>query len=646
MISDITERIEYEDEILRAKNDWETTFNAVPDLITLLDMEHKITMMNQPVYQEFGLQHDSRDGIPCYKLFHKTDSPPEYCPHTKLLEDGKEHSAEMEIERLGKIFFVTDSPINNSEGKLIGSVHVARDITELKRSEVQLTKLSRAVEQSPSSVILTNPKGSIEYINPKFTEVTGYTLEEVKGKNPSILKSGETTQEEYKKLWDIILSGNEWRGELHNKKKNGELFWEAASISPVKNSKGEIINFLCIKEDITEQKNMIKELIIAKEKAEEMSRLKSNFLANMSHELRTPMIGILGYSEILKEELNDQTTKDMANTIYIGGKRLLNTLNMLLDLSRIEANRQEIQLQKTNINRVVKAIINNFQSIAIAKDLNLSYAISDENLTAKIDIRIFEQILNNLINNALKFTEKGSIEVTLDLAENDKGKMLVIKITDTGIGIRPEHLDIIFEEFRQSSEGISRSFEGAGLGLTITKKSVELLGGTISVQSKLGAGSTFTVSLPVDETEETSFETPGSVSTGNIGSILKGDIKQKILVVENDQTSSDFINLVLKALAAIDYAEDGNSAINLASKNNYSLIIMDIGLGLGMNGIQAAAEIRKMPGYEKTPIIAVTAYAMKGDKELFLSQGMSYYLSKPYTKNDLLRLIKEILEFK
>ncbi len=642
MISDITERIEYEKEILRAKNNWETTFNTVPDLISLLDLNHNIVIMNKSAYHELNLQLDSCNNVKCHKIFHNTDYPPSYCPHTKLLNDGKEHTAEVEIG--SKMFFVTDTPLKDDEGNLTGSVHVARDITELKRTEVQLTKLSLAVEQSTSSIIITDTKGDIEYVNPKFTEVTGYSLDEVKHKNPRLLKSGETPQNEYKKLWTTILSGSEWRGEFCNKKKNGELFWEAASISPVKNSNGEIINFLCIKEDITSKKNIIKELIVAKEKAEEMSRLKSNFLANMSHELRTPMIGILGFSELLKEELTEANYKDMANTIFAGGKRLLNTLNLLLDLSRIEANKQEIKLQDVNVHSAVTSLISAFHSIASDKNLDLNYEISDKNLNVKTDIRIFEQILNNLVNNALKFTDKGS--VTIDISFVPKNKILVVKVIDTGVGIKPEHIDVIFEEFRQASEGINRTYEGAGLGLTITKKSVELLGGTISVESQLGAGTTFTVCLPVESSRTKIIKPTTFTREENINPPQKAEAKQKILVVDNDGTSCDFVSVVLKNYVNIDYAENGNAAINMAAENNYSLVLMDIGLGLGMNGVQTTAHIRKLPGYETTPIIAVTAYAMKGDKELFLSQGLTHYLSKPYTRTELLSLVQEILKLK
>ena len=189
-------------------------------------------------------------------------------------------------------------------------------------------KLSVALEQSPVSILITDPTGKIEYVNPKFTAVSGYSLDEVKGDNPRVLKSGKHTDEFYKNIWDTILSGNDWQGELLNKKKNGELFWENAIISPIINSDGVITNFVAIKEDISEKKLMIEALIRAKDEAEEMNRVKSSFFANMSHELRTPMVGILGFSEVLMTEFKETPELfHMIKSINISGRRLLETLN-------------------------------------------------------------------------------------------------------------------------------------------------------------------------------------------------------------------------------------------------------------------------------------------------------------------------------
>jgi CheY-like chemotaxis protein len=248
------------------------------------------------------------------------------------------------------------------------------------------------------------------------------------------------------------------------------------------------------------------------------------------------------------------------------------------------------------------------------------------------------------LHNALKYTNKGSVTVQVSL-DNTKGKQrLIIKVADTGIGIRPEHLGIIFEEFRQGSEGLNRTFEGTGLGLTITKKSVELLGGTLSVESELGTGSVFTVSLPLGNTDSASGDdskTENMIKAGD--SDTKTRIPHKILVVENDDISRGFIGHSLKDFCTVVFAVDGYDAITLASEYRYHLILMDIGLGGNMNGMEATNQIRRLPGYKDTPIIAVTAYASQEDKALFLSNGMTHFLSKPFTKKQLLNILTEIL---
>lgn len=380
-------------------------------------------------------------------------------------------------------------------GRPYGIEGSLRDASERKKNEEQILKLSRAIEQSPISVIITDVAGNIEYVNPKFLETSGYSIEEIKDNNVDILKSGFMSEEVYIELWNTISRGNEWKGELLNKRKNGELYWENVFITPIKNAENIILNYLALKEDITEKKNIVEELKSAKEKAEEMNNIKSSFLANMSHELRTPMMGILGNAEIISLSTEDEEIKDMASAIYLSGKRLINTLNLILDLSRIEANKENLDVEKLEVVSIVNDVVEHFIPAAKQKGLDLRLITSNESLIAHLDERLLREILNNLINNAVKFTRVGGISVSL-FNEHDK---IIIKVLDTGIGIAPHSLGLIFEEFRQASEGYGRSFEGTGLGLTITKKFVEKLGGKIFVKSVIDKGSEFTVELPIEK---------------------------------------------------------------------------------------------------------------------------------------------------
>jgi len=295
-------------------------------------------------------------------------------------------------------------------------------------------------------------------------------------------------------MWESLKQCKSWSGEFINKNKNGETFIENAVVAPITNASGAAVRYLALKEDITERKRIEKELINAKEKAEEMSRLKSNFLANMSHELRTPLVGIMGLSEILLENIDDPELKDITNDIFKSGMRLSDTLNLILDFSKMESEDTVFNFSEIDIVEQAREAVQLFNQVAVKKGLYLKINSNKPVININSDQRALRSILNNLINNAVKYTNTGGI--VADIQKNNH--FVHIKISDTGIGIPKEYHQMIFEEFRQVSEGMSRNFEGTGLGLNITKKIVTKLGGDIRVDSEVGKGSIFTVSLPIN----------------------------------------------------------------------------------------------------------------------------------------------------
>jgi PAS domain S-box-containing protein len=511
------------------------------------------------------------------------------------------------------------------------------------KAEEETLKLSTAIIQSPTIVVITDPNGNIEYVNPKFTEVTGYTLEEAKWKNPKLLNSGFHDKLFFTVLWKTILSGKIWQGEFKNKKKNGELYWENALISPIKDSDGKIIHFVAVKEDITEKKKMIEELIVAKEKAEEMNRIKSSFFANMSHELRTPMVGILGFSEVLMNELKDfPNYVAMISSINVSGQRLLETLNLILNLSKLEASKVEVNLKAQNIIPILKESFGFFESAAAKKTIDYTFVSEHSEIVCNIDQLLFSSIFNNLLNNAIKFTDSGS--VTLIVSTDSENA--TISVSDTGVGISEAKQNLIWEEFRQASEGYNRGFEGTGLGLTIAKKYTDLMQGSVSVKSSLGNGTTFVVSFPLTN-KNSKFVNP----TNNNDSediILSTEINPsvRILYVEDDEISVKYVTTITKSLYNIDAAKDSDEALNKIKEHKYDAILMDINLRRGMDGLELTKVIRKVDGYKSTPIVAITAFAMGREKEEFLAKGMTHYLSKPFVKNQLLNLLASIVENK
>lgn len=375
---------------------------------------------------------------------------------------------------------------------------LVRDITARKTSELSLRKLSRAVEQSPVVIIITDLTGSIEYVNHKFTEVTGYSFEEVIGRNPRFLKSGETPASVYEDLWKTILDGREWTGEFHNKKKSGGLYWELVQISPIKNDQGEPTHFVALKEDISLRKQMEAELKTALEKAEEASRMKSALLGNMSHEFRTPLVSILGFANLLLDSLDQDEHRFMLEKIIRSAKRLTRTLNSILYYSEIATNTSLLQVNQVNLSYILKNIILPYSKMAAEKGLKFDFIEPTIGIEAFLDQNMFPIVIENLIENAIKFTHKGGVTVKLEYEDgaNSQTGYAIISVEDTGIGIRPENMKIIFEEFRQLSEGFSRVYEGTGLGLTLSKKIIELLNGSLDVKSTYGQGSTFYLRIP------------------------------------------------------------------------------------------------------------------------------------------------------
>lgn len=506
---------------------------------------------------------------------------------------------------------------------------------EKRDAESELLKLSKAVIQSPASVVITDTEGNIEFVNPKFTEITGYTLDEVIGKNPNVVRSGLMSNEVYREFWQTIKSGREWRGEFLNKKKNGELFWEDVSVSPLLNDNGEITNFVAVKEDITKIKEMISELTRAKEEAETMNRAKSSFFANMSHELRTPLIGILGYSEVLEESLDDQNLVNMTRTINSSGQRLLETLNMILNISKLEAEKVDIKLSQVNLITVIEEAFALFRPAASRKGLDYTLQLETNKIICILDPAIVHNILNNILNNAVKFTSTGGVTVSAGISD-DKA---YVKVTDTGIGISEEEMSFIWEDFRQASEGMSRNYEGTGLGLSIAKKYTKLMGGTISAKSVYGKGSTFEVCFAVSKTELIHDSGKNRISKLKRERVHTG---LSLLYVEDDNIATEYVELIVRPEYYFTSAVNGEEALYKIQESRYDILLIDINLRKGYDGISLTKKIRESENYKDTPIVAVTAYAMSGDKEEFLANGIDYYLPKPFRHVELLELLSSI----
>jgi len=495
--------------LVESESKYRLLANNSGDVIFVLDMNLNYTYISPSVKAlrdfepEEAIKHDLKEVL----------TPDSFRKTTKLIADIiAENNNELNEPVAPKIIElemykkdgstvwteVKASLIIDDQKNTIGVLGTTRDISKRKLATDELRKRSRALEQSPLSIIITDINGGIAYLNHKFTELTGYTINDVKGKNTRILKSGHTSDEQYAILWKTLLSGEEWKGEFYTRIKDGSFIWESASISPITNKDGKITHFLAIKEDITEKKKTMQELISAKEKAEESDHLKSAFLANMSHEIRTPMNGILGFSELLKEpDLTGEEHEFYIDLIEKSGARMLNIINDIVDISKIESGQMNLSISKTNINEQMEYIFKFFKPEAEKKGIHLKINNTqpDQLVSLETDQQKLYAILSNLVKNSIKYTFTGEVEFGYLLKENESSE-LVFYVKDTGIGIPKERQTAIFERFVQSDIFDKDALQGAGLGLSIAKAFVEMLNGKIWLESEEGKGSVFYFTLP------------------------------------------------------------------------------------------------------------------------------------------------------
>jgi hypothetical protein len=507
---DITDRKKTEEALEKERSLLRTMIDNLPNSVFVKDEKYRKVLVN-PIHIESVAQVVLRFGMkPTTDILGKTDFeiyPKELAEmylqdDQKVIRDGltilnKEESG-MDPQGELRWFLVSKIPLKDKSGSIKGMVGITTDITNQKKAEDDLRKLSRAVEQSPASIIITDLNGIIEYANPKALEISGYSLDELIGNTPRVLSSGKTPNSEYKILWDTITSGKEWHGEFYNKKKNGEFYWELASISPIKNDNGKVTHFLAVKEDMTDRKKLMEELVLAKEKAEVSDKLKSEFLAQISHEIRTPLHAILNFSSILKDEIEENygSIKDIDkffNGIKVSGKRITRTIDLILNMSEIQTGAYHYQPIMFNIyDKVLKVVHSNLNQNAVDAGLNfLLEKETDETIIYGDEYSIY-QIIYLIAENAIKFTKQGNVFIRIC---KNKSNHLLVTIEDTGIGISEEYLSNIFTPFLQEEQGYSRRFEGNGLGLALVKKYCDLNNINIEIKSKKGIGSVFSLTF-------------------------------------------------------------------------------------------------------------------------------------------------------
>jgi PAS domain S-box-containing protein len=568
----------------------------------------------------------------------------------------------------------------NARGVVIDGKHLfycaSRDITGRKRAEADVRKLSRAVEQSSASVVITDMAGNIEYVNRQFEMNTGYASAEVLGRNPRLLKSGCTLSATYSEMWGLLAAGEEWRGELCNRRKDGSLFWEHAVISALKDENGTVTHYVAVKDDITERRQIeaqlemvnskqieerakrsaelviantelafqneekgkrAVELTFAREVAEAANTAKSRFLATMSHEIRTPMNGILGMAQVLlMPKISEAERLDYARTILGSGQTLLTLLNDILDLSKIEAGKVEFECVAMEPGRVVGEAEGLFTEIARAKGLRIESDWSGAPGRYLGDPHRLRQILSNMVGNAVKFTEQGYVRIEArEVARDAEAAVLEFCVADTGVGIAQHEQALLFQPFSQADSSITRSYGGSGLGLSIVAGMVRLMGGEVGLQSEAGGGSRFwfRIRAGLIAADADSGEAKPSPGAGALAGAGAARFSGRVLVVEDNPENGKVISLLLHKLGlGTVLAQDGQQALDaIAQGEAADLILMDVHMPR-MDGYAATAAIRRREqeaGLRRRPVIALTADAFDESRRRCLAVGMDDVLTKP-----------------
>jgi len=594
----------------------------------------EIQWANKTSANSVNMSPEEMIGIKCHKFWADPQKPCDNCPTEKAFKTKKTEHAIIKSPD-GRIWDEKGEPVFDDTGKIIGVIEIAQDITEKKQVEEELEKNRMIMSEAEK---LANIGGwEWDIVNDKWTMSDNWLR--IHGCSHPNFTSAELLpiahpddRKRIQKAFDRVVENGEPYTIEHRivRQDDGNVRYIKAYGDLRLDISGKPIKMFGTAQDITEQKKMEESLKSAITSAEAANRAKSSFLANMSHEIRTPINSMLNFSKMLKDQhmgpLNPMQSESVDNIIE-SSNRLLFLINDILDLSRVEAGKIEIASAPFNINQLMAQISTTFSGLARKKNLTLNTHVSQEipKILIGDEYRI-GQVLKNLISNAVKFTEQGRINVSIRKHPNNQ---LIFKVCDTGIGISKDNQLDLFTKFYQVDSSYAKKYAGTGLGLAISKELVELMGGEIGFESEVGKGSTFYFTIMMEVPEKEHIEPEKTVETDY--QIKKQSLK--ILLAEDDDMNLKSMNYFLKREGhVVIHAKSGIEVLNALEKDDFDIILMDVQMP-EMDGVEATREIRSSISGKynsQIPIIALTAYAMKGDKERFLDAGMNDYISKPF----------------
>lgn len=531
---------------------------------------------------------------------------------------------------------INPTPYIDDENRVIGSFAVVKDLTEIKKTENTLKYQAHLLSHVSEGIIVTDVEGKIEYFNPAVENMLGLSFAEFKNKN--IFHLYPLDKNYYLELFRNELNhAKGFKREIELITPLGIKKYLRLSTAILKNNYNKITGTVTVVSDLTE-------LIMSRQQAEQANRAKTNFLATVSHDIRTPMIGIIGASDLLQIESLSDYQMDLVMTIKHSGQQLLELINDILDLSRIEAGYTLGVFKPFKLPQLISECIETVHSKIHSNNLSIFIDINPTlPSTLMGDSLQIRRVLLNLLSNAINFTTSGYIKLSVDMFEQDKKNEeelhILFTVEDTGPGIPKDKLDSIFQPFHQIKE---HSSTGTGLGLAICKELVERMGGEIWANSEMGKGSKFSFYLPLQEA--TLLEIPNnSPSTPMTTYVSRPVDKKSILIVEDNEINSKILSYMLKNIGYnATSVNNGSECLEILKKQHFDLILMDMQMPI-LNGYETTKLIRSDSTLAYIPIIALTAFAMEGDAERCLNSGCDYYLTKPISNEELCDALNKVL---
>ncbi len=643
------ERKHSEDELRESEAQVRLLLESTSEGIFGMDEKGLCSFCNPACLRILGYD-DSSDllGQDMHRLIHHTRPdgtpyPVEECRIDRALRDGKAVYADDEVfwRADGTSFRVEyrTAPVAR-EGRTIGAVVTFADISRRKRAEETMRLRDRSLAAISQGLFITNPSRSDEpiiYVNAAFERMTGYTQKEAAGREIAWLKGRQTDSAAIAAIEAAFDHGDECSVEMCLDRKDGTPFWCSLAVSPVRDPAGRVTHFVGVMTDITDQKEAQDALVEAKEAAEAASRAKSTFLANMSHELRTPLNAIIGYSEMLQEEAEDGGQEGLVpdlQKIHGAGKHLLGLINDILDLSKIEAGKMDLFLETFDVNNVVTEVAGTVQPLVAKNDNTLEVNCSADLGSMHSDLTKVRQSLLNLLSNASKFTKEGKITLEAKRTELDGKSWVVLRVSDTGVGMTSAQIAKLFQAFTQADVSTTRKYGGTGLGLTITRRFCQMMGGDVTVASEPDKGTTFTITLPSEPiAPQREIALSGPVQperdAGSAGLIL---------VIDDDPSVRNLIRRTLeKEGFRVRYASGGEEGLRQARRLRPDAITLDVMMPK-MDGWAVLTALKSDPDLEDIPVIMVTVV---DDKNLAYSLGAADYLTKPIERKRLTAILQK-----